>query len=166
MLNQLAKFISHLSEITAPMRELLKESKAWTWNQPQEEAFQKVKQTLMSAQVIAHYDPKLRTIVATDASNTGLGAAMFQIQKDGTRRPVYYASRSLTSVEQNYAAIEKQALAMAWACNKLDQFLRGLPFTLETDHKPLGRLMGVKDLDQVPARILRLRLRLMRYAPK
>jgi len=95
MLNQLAKFIPHLSEITAPMRELLKESKAWTWSQPQEEAFQKVIQTLMSAQVIAHYDPKLKTIVTTDASNTRLGAAMVQIQKDGTRRPVYYASRSL-----------------------------------------------------------------------
>ncbi|KAF6033318.1 hypothetical protein EB796_008376 [Bugula neritina] len=77
----------------------------------------------MSAQVIAHYDPKLKTIVATDANNTGLGAAMFQIQKDGTRRPVYYASRSLTSVKQNYTAIEKEALAMAWACNKLYQFL-------------------------------------------
>jgi len=124
MLNQLDKFIPHLSEITAPMRELLKESKAWTWSQPQAEAFQKVKQTLMSAQVIAHYDPKLKTIVATDANNSGLEAAMLQIQKDGTRWPIYYASRSLTAVEQNYAAIEKEALATAWACNKLDQFLR------------------------------------------
>ncbi|KAF6038902.1 hypothetical protein EB796_002785 [Bugula neritina] len=106
------------------MRELLKESKAWTWSQPQAEAFQKVKQTLMSAQVIAHYDPKLKTIVATDANNSGLEAAMLQIQKDGTRWPIYYASRSLTAVEQNYAAIEKEALATAWACNKLDQFLR------------------------------------------
>ncbi|KAF6026144.1 hypothetical protein EB796_015545 [Bugula neritina] len=64
-------------------------------------AFQKIKQTLKSAQVIAYYDPKLKTIVATDASNIRLGAAMFQIQKDGTRRPVYYASRSLTAVEEN-----------------------------------------------------------------
>ena len=54
---------------------------------------------------------------------------------------------------------------MAWACDKLDQFLRGLSFTVETDHKPLVRLMGIKDLDQVPARVLRMRLRLMRYAP-
>ena len=54
---------------------------------------------------------------------------------------------------------------MAWACSKFDQFIRGLQFTIETDHKPSVRLMSLTDLDQVPARILRFRLRLMRYAP-
>jgi transposase InsO family protein len=165
MLNQLAKFIPHLATLNAPMRELLKESRHWIWGPAQDQAFRRIKGTLTSTKVMAHYDSRLKTIVTTDASQNGLGATMFQIQHDGTRRPVYYASRSMTETEQNYAVIEKEALAMAWACDKLDQFLRGLPFVIETDHKPLVRLMNVKDLDQVPARVLRLRLRLMRYAP-
>ncbi|KAF6025898.1 hypothetical protein EB796_015792 [Bugula neritina] len=103
---------------------------------------------------IVHYDPKLKTIVATDASKTELEAAMFQIQNEGTRSPVYHASKSLTAVEQNYPAIKNETLAMAWACKKLDQFLKRLPFTLETNHKPLVKLMGEKNLDQAPARIL------------
>ena len=41
-----------------------------------------------------------------------------------------------------------------------------MPFTIETDQKPLVRLMSVKDLYQIPAIILRLKLRLIRYAPK
>ena len=166
MLNQLSRFIPHLSSLNAPMRTLLKENRTWIWGPPQEEAFQRIKEMLTSTEVMSHYDPSLHTTVSTDASQYGLGATMFQTQKDGTRRPVYYASRSLTDTERNYAVIEKEALAMAWACDKLDQFLRGLSFTLETDHKPLVQLMNVKDLDQVPARVLRMRLRLMRYAPK
>ena len=113
MLNQLARFIPHLSSINAPMRELLKESKTWVWGLPQEKAFQEIKKVLTSTAVMSHYDCSLQTIVTTDASQYGIGATMFQIQKDGTRRPVYYASRSLTDVERNYAVIEKEAFSMA-----------------------------------------------------
>ncbi|XP_067932760.1 uncharacterized protein [Watersipora subatra] len=36
---------------------------------------------------------------------------------------------------------------------------------IETDHRPLVSFLMSKDLDEVPAQILRMRLRLMRYAP-
>ena len=120
---------------------------------------------LTSAQTMAHYDLNLPTIIATDASNTGLGAILFQVQKDGTRRLVTYVSRSLTDTEKNYAAIEKEALGVTWACERLDQYVRGMHFRVETDHKPLVPLMTTKDLAQIPVRILRMRLRMMRYAP-
>jgi hypothetical protein len=165
MVNQMAKFIPGLANINAPMRELLKESREWFWDAPQEEAFQKIKKVLMSAETMSHYDPKLQTVVSTDASNVGIGATLFQIQKDGTRRPVMYASRSLNDTEKAYAAIEKEALGTVWACERFDQFIRGMKFTVETDHRPLVPLMTSKDLDQVPARILRMRLRMMRYSP-
>ena len=43
---------------------------------------------------------------------------MLQIQEDGNRQPVGFASRSLTNAELEYAAIEKKALAVTWACDK------------------------------------------------
>ena len=166
MLNQMAKFIPNLAILNAPMRELLKEKREWMWGPAQEDAFSKIKNILTSTQTMAHYDPKLVTIVSTDASNVGLGATLMQVQPDGNRRPVMYVSRSLTDTEKNYAAIEKEALGTVWACGRLDQFIRGMDFTIQTDHKPLVPLMMSKDLDQVPARILRMRLRIMRYAPR
>ena len=48
--------------------------------------------------------------------------------------------RSLTPTKQNYAVIEKEALAIAWACTKLDQFIKKLAFTIKTDHEPLVKL--------------------------
>ena len=77
ILNQLAKFIPGLATMNTPIRELLKESSEWTWGPAQEKAFADVKERLMSMNVMAHCNPKLRTIVYTDASQSGLGAAMF-----------------------------------------------------------------------------------------
>ena len=37
---------------------------------------------------------------------------------------------------------------------------------LDTDHKPLVTPMNPKNLDQIPARVLRMKLRLMRYGPE
>ncbi|KAK7106117.1 hypothetical protein V1264_017410 [Littorina saxatilis] len=166
MVNQLAKFIPSLAETNAPLRHLLHKDAVWVWDQPQQTAFQKVKDLLISRAVLAHYDPRRETIIAADASATGIGAVLLQIQHDGSRRPVCFISRSLSDAEKNYAVIEKEALAATWACERFNDYVMGLNFTLETDHKPLVPLFGTKELHKMPPRIQRFRLRLMRYNPK
>ena len=166
MVNQLAKFTPNLAEANAPLRELLRKDTTWIWSQDQQQAFQRIKEMLMSPQVLAHYDPKRPTVIAADASNAGIGAVLLQIQEDGSRRPVCFISRSLNDAEKNYAVIEKEALAATWACEKLSEYVLGLDFTLETDHKPLVPLLSTTELYKMPPRIQRFRLRLMMYNPK
>lgn len=53
---------------------------------------------------------------------------------------VWYASRALLPVESRYSQTEREALhvAVTWACEHFDLYLRGLQhFTEITDHKPL-----------------------------
>ena len=165
MVNQLSKFLPELAIINEPLRQLLRKDREWIWDSAQKDAFNAIKEALVSTPVLAHYDPKRQTIVAADACQNGLGAVLLQVDADGNRRPICYASRSLTDAETRYAVIEKEALAATWACEKFSDYILGMSFTLETDHKPLVPLLSTTDLDKMPPRVLRFRLRMMRFSP-
>ena len=75
-----------------------------------------------------------------------------------------YASRAMSETETRYAQIEKEALAITWACEKFSTYILGKHISIETDHKPLVPLLRCKHLDNLPPRVLRFRLRLMRFS--
>ena len=84
----------------------------------------------------------------------GISAALFQEAHDGLR-PVHFISRSLTEVEQRYSQTEKDALAIAWAKNRLQMYLLGAPkFKIVTSHKALIPMFS-KASGKLPPRIER-----------
>ena len=163
MANQLGKFSPRLAELGQPLRQLLSTRNAWTWGPAQDQAFSDVKEELTKPTVLAPYDPSVPTKLTSDASSFGLGAVLMQ-QREGEWRPVAYASRAMSETERCYAQIEKEALAITWACEKFRTYILGLTFTIETDHKPLIPLLSTKSLDSLPPRVIRFRLRLSYYS--
>ena len=71
-----------------------------------------------------------------------------------------FASRDMSGTERRYAQIGKDALVVTWSCEKFSDYVLGLTFAIETDHKPLVSLLNEKCLN---ARVLRFRLRLARF---
>ena len=163
MVNQLSKFMLHLVEMTKPLRDLLSKKNQWTWDHAQKLAFSSIKDALTKSPALALYDPNLETTVSADASSYSLGVILLQTQANGERRPVAYVSRSMTPTESRYAQIEKEALALTWACERYSDYLVGLQFKIETDHKPLVPLFSSKLLDELPIRVQRFRMRMMRF---
>ena len=163
MANQLGKFVPDLATMSQPLRALLVKGQEWSWTEEHQAAFDAIKSALSSHPVLAMYSTTLDTIISADASSFGLGAVLLQVQSDGSIRPVAYQSRSLTPAETRYSQIEKEALASTWACDRFEHFVLGKPFTIQTDHKPLIPLLGSRALDDLPPRIVRFRLRLLRF---
>ena len=163
MVNQMGKFAPNLAEKTKPLRDLLQKEAAWIWGPAQQNSFDDLKKLLTTYPVLALYDPSRETTVSADASSFGLGAVLLQRQPSGEQKPVAYVSRSMTPTEQRYAQIEKEALAFTWACERFSTYLIGLRFHIETDHKPLVPLFSTKRLDELPIRVQRFRMRMMRY---
>ena len=164
MVNQLAKFTPQLSEATKPLRELLSSKNQWLWSDSQQQAFEAVRNMVSSDTILALFDPHRPTQVSADASSYGLGAVLMQQQPSGECKPISYISQALTTTEQRYAQIEKEALAVTWACERLRDFLTGLQFHIHTDHKLLVPLFTTKGLDELPVRIQRFRLQLMCFS--
>jgi transposase InsO family protein len=160
---QLGRFVPRLSEILQPLNDLLKNENDFIWESAQQKSFNEVKRVLTERPCLTLFDPTKKTVVSADASSYGLGAVLRQ-EKDGVLLPVAYASRTLSDAEKRYAQIEKEALATTWACERFRDFLTGLEFFIETDHKPLVPIFTSKNLDDLTPRLQRLKLRMMRYS--
>ena len=154
MVNQLSKFTPHLAQQTQPLRELLSKDTTWVWGHSQSKAFSLVKEELSKPTTFALYDLEAPTKISADASSYGLGAVLMQETESGGR-PVAYASRAMTATEQRYSQIEKEALTIAWACEKFSDYILGKSIAIETDHKPLVPLLTAKHLHTLPPRVLR-----------
>ena len=96
---------------------------------------------LTSSSLLVHYDPTQPLILSCDASQYGIGAVLSQ-GHNGDKKPVAYASRTLTTAERNYSQLEKEALALIFGVKKFHTYLFGHTFTLNTDHKPLQSLFS------------------------
>ena len=94
--------------------------------------------------MLVHYNPNLPMRLAVDASAYGVGAVLSHVIPDGIEKPVAYASRTLSQAERNYAPTEREGLAVVFGVKKFHQYLFGLKFTIQTDHKPLLGLLGME----------------------
>ncbi|KAL2096766.1 hypothetical protein ACEWY4_005973 [Coilia grayii] len=160
MVNFLGKFSPCLPDLTKPIRDLLKTEDGWTWGPPQlktEDGWTCGPPLLKTEDGWTWGPPLLKTEDGCPIRDRG------GKQPDGEWRPVVFISRSLTKAESRYAQVEKEALALTWACERLRGYLSGLDFTIRTNHKPLLTLLKSRVLDDLPPRIIRFRLRLLRF---
>ena len=155
MVNQLSKLQPRIAELSKPLRDLLSSKSHWLWSDAQQQAFTALKESLASTPTLAHYDATRQTKLSSDASSHGFGAVLMQLQDDGAWRPVAYASRAMSPTEQRYTQIEKEALGITWASERFADYLIGLEFHIETDHKPLVPLLGSRNLEDLLARVQR-----------
>ena len=156
--NYLSRFMPTISEVSEPLRKLTEKNALFMWESQQEEAFQTIKSMISSTSVLKCYDVASEITIQCDASESGLGATHLQ-----NGQPVAFASRSLSAVEHRYAQIEKECLAIVFACSHFNQYLHGRESTtVETDHKPLVPIFQ-KSLHSAPKRLQRMLLRLQKY---
>ena len=79
------------------------------------ESFDILKQSLVQAPVLSYLSFENDFILETDASVQPLGAILLQYQTDKQLHLVAYASRALSSAENNYSITELEKLAVVWA---------------------------------------------------
>ena len=144
----LAKFLPRLSDMAHPLRQLACKNAELVWSETQEKAWSDIKTAITQVPVLHYYSLQDEVSLQCDTSETGLGAALLQLQ-----HPVSFASRALTQTETRYAQIEKELLAIVFACEKFDKYIFGRDFVhVETDHKPLDEIF-TKSLCGTTARL-------------
>ena len=111
------------------------------WTSDHQESFEKLKEALTSAPVLAYPNYSKPFILETDTSLKGLGAVLLQEDSMGNLHVVSYVSQTLKPYEhlmKNYSSAKLELLALKWSvCEKFRDYLIGSKFTVLTDNNPL-----------------------------
>ncbi|GFT04980.1 retrovirus-related Pol polyprotein from transposon 17.6 [Trichonephila clavipes] len=159
-INVYQKFIKDYAKLRVPLNKLLKKDAIWNWSHECQEAYQKLKNCLISKPILKLYNSQFPCHVFCDASQESIGVVLKQQHPDGTLYPIAYHSRQLLKHEKNYTISEKECLAIIDALDKFHCYLHGSKFTIHTDHAALQWLKSVKHLT---GRLFRWSLKLSQY---
>lgn len=124
------RHIPQFAQRTFALTNLLKKNApfVWTPNNHQLE-FNGLKEALVNAAMLVYPNPSQPYSVYCDASDIRISAVLCQSDV-----PVCFVSRKLKPAEINYPIVEKELLAIVYACFKLRRYLLDRKFTVYTDN--------------------------------
>lgn len=147
------KFIQGFADIAKPLTHLMGKPTDFKWTPEAQSAFEQLRDALIKAPILVHFNPEADHELRTDASSYAIGAVLWQKYLDPHQTgPVLYYSKTLTSAQRNYSATERELHAAYKAITELQHYLYGKKFTLVTDHAALSLLRNHKDPHQRLAR--------------
>ncbi|XP_028124872.1 uncharacterized protein LOC114321845 [Camellia sinensis] len=138
----LNRFISRATDKCLPFFKVLQQ--AFEWTTKSEEAFQHLKQCMANPPLLSQALSGEILFLYLAVSKTAVSAALIR-EDSSVQRPVYYISRALKGVEQNYPLLEKMALALVIASRRLRPYFQAHSIVVLTD-QPLKKVMQQPEL--------------------
>ena len=138
------RFIKDFSKITRPLTQLLCKEHKFEFDDNCLQAFNIIKESLVSVPIVQPPDWELPFEVMYDASDYAMGAVLRQ-RKDKKLHAIYYTSHTIDGAQVNYATTEKELLAIVFAFEKFRSYLVGSKVIVHTDHAALRYLLSKKD---------------------
>ena len=155
--NGFREFLPNFSTVVAPLSKLTGRNAAWEWHTPQSQAYAELRQLVADHAMRYHIDYRYPIIVRPDSSVVGIGAVLLQ-KVDGVERPIIFYSEKYSDAATRWSTIEQEAYAIFAAITKMESYLLGHHFIVETDHRNL-----VFMAEATAPKVIRWRLRLQEF---
>ncbi|MBW0509402.1 hypothetical protein O181_049117 [Austropuccinia psidii MF-1] len=139
-------FIKNYSKKISSLTSFLKKYSCFSLNEEALRKFDQLKEALIIAPILSHFDPSLPSIVETEASAYALGAVLSQISDSG-KHPIAFDSHKRLPAERNYEIHYKELMGIVWALKRWRAFLLSLSSSFEvlTNHSSLQYFSIVSD---------------------
>ncbi|XP_073133574.1 uncharacterized protein [Henckelia pumila] len=138
------RFIKDFSKIAKPLSSLLMKDALFDFDSNYLQAFEVLRERLVTAPVLTSPNWELPFEVMCDASDSAVGAVL-GLRIDKVFRTIYYASKTLNEAQLNYATTEKELLDVVFALDKFHSYLLLSKITVYTDHSAIKHLLTKKD---------------------
>jgi transposase InsO family protein/murein DD-endopeptidase MepM/ murein hydrolase activator NlpD len=144
------QFIKDYSKIAKPLTDLTKTTETFQWNDKAQEAFEEIRQRVISEPILVEADPDKEYEVETDASDYALGGQLGQRDAEGKLHPIAFFSKKLSGPEVNYGIPDKELMAIIEAFKEWQHYLIGAKHQVRvfTDHKNLTSFTTTKELNK------------------
>ena len=139
------KFVKDFALIAQLLYGLLRKQACYNWTGACDKAFHHLKHCLEHSNCLAYPNFSKPFVIITDACDSGIGYVLSQ-EVNGDMKPIACGGRLLTVAEHKYSITDKELLGLYFACKKCDVYVRGHPFLVYTDHKPLTYIQTFKEL--------------------
>jgi hypothetical protein len=151
-MNFYQRFIEGYSKVVKPLTKLTG-NEPWTWQQEQQEAFDKLKKRVCSNTILVIPIDNAPYRLEVDTLDFAIGGILSQ-KIDNKWHPVAYMSKALSETERNYEIYDKEMLAIILALEEWRQYLMGTSerFEIWTDHQNLQYFQKPQKLNHRQAR--------------
>ncbi|CAL1413287.1 unnamed protein product [Linum trigynum] len=137
----LNRFIPRSADRCAPLFNSLKKKSKFKWTEACEKAFEEMKTLLVNPPILVAPQEGERLFLYIAISDVAISAVLVRRHSETLAdQPVYYISKTLLPTERRYPIIEKAALALVTAAQKLRPYFQGHTVTVLTN-LPMKRIL-------------------------
>eukprot|EP00698_Gefionella_okellyi_P007575 TRINITY_DN185_c0_g1_i13.p1 TRINITY_DN185_c0_g1~~TRINITY_DN185_c0_g1_i13.p1 ORF type:complete len:902 (+),score=130.16 TRINITY_DN185_c0_g1_i13:4016-6721(+) len=159
------KFVRNFSQIAKPLTDLTGKYARFEWGESQQQAFQMLKDLMLTAPILSHPDFTRPFVLVTDASEAGVGAWLGQWNEGHDRvMPVGFASQLMSKTQRRWDATHREAYGVIFGLKKFATYLEVGRFEIFTDHRALVFLLDLrKQLEPQTQRMANWQLKLQQF---
>ena len=151
------EFCQGFASVADPLTECLRKGVALRWTPGRQAAFDKLKNMLTTAPVLAVPRDDEACIYRLDCDASGVGAsAILEQWQDGIFRVIEYASRTFSAAERAYCATRREMAALIFGLKQFKAYLLGRHFQIRVDNMALTFYQKMKDPTGQAARFLEI----------
>ena len=113
---------------------LTRQQVKFEWTPGHQEAFMKLKDSIIQAPILHYPNPSKRYIVYTDTSDDVCGAQLTQ-ECDGMEFPIAFLSCTFSETQRKWNTTEQEAYGVYYAITKWNYYLQGADIIVRNDHQ-------------------------------
>ena len=125
------------------MCRLLEKVSKFDFDESCRSTFEEIKSRLVTFPIMLTPDWNKDFEIMCDASDYAMGAVLGQ-RTEKIFKAIYYARKTFNEAQENYSTIEKEMLAMVFACDKFRPYILGSHVIIHIDHVVIRYLMAKK----------------------
>ena len=138
------KFIKNFMKIAKPLTLLTRQQVKLEWTPVNQEAFMKLKDSIIQVPILCYPNPSKRYIVYTDASDDACRTQLTQ-EHNGTEFPIAFLSHTFLETQRKWSTTEQEAYGIYYAVTKWNYYLQGANIIVRSDYKPLVKFFNRKN---------------------